>query len=239
LKNIVLTIITIVFSGIGGVILTYFLPPNVNPQGVHTEVTRLNEALRVSQSENTQLKEKVSELEERLQQSTNEPMLAPIPGVPAVPREPEPTSEVPAIEGKYLESDIMGELTDLYSHPLNNGALSFLLGFSLDNSDTVFNGISTGSEKIGIAVYNIEGQGFTMLSGKLGTTNWMGIPGVGTAIILADGSVIGQYTIDMEEDSYQIDVPIPQGTNNIEIRLQPGGGYFDYASVGFGAAYFS
>ncbi|MCL2839229.1 MAG: copper amine oxidase N-terminal domain-containing protein [Defluviitaleaceae bacterium] len=169
------------------------------------------------------------------------PTPSPIPTPTPVPT-PEPTPMPPRIV--YLEIGISGELINLHSHP-DAGTFTMPGGVGTSRSGVVFtSGISNSSGEIGIVRYDISGEGFARLTGTLGMTSWSGTHRPASLLILGDSVPLGTFSHagGVGSSNQSIDIIIPEGTQILEIRMQPhSSGAFGLNSlqIGFGDAKFS
>jgi hypothetical protein len=134
----------------------------------------------------------------------------------------------PTVPGAvYLESNIFpASRSNLNTYPSAGafevaGVASYFRGMT--------NSSSTGTQ--GIATYNIAGRGFTRLVGNL--VRWNGT-GTGTLLVTGDGVTLGEYTLGTGMLLQEIDMAIPAGVQQVQLRFQTASG----TQLGFGDAYF-
>jgi len=123
----------------------------------------------------------------------------------------QPLTHPRALPGEaYLQSDIVR--TSSHRMDLYPQAGSFRMG------DTVFfrGFVSHDRDHNSTITYNIAGRGYTRLTGTFGRTGSYG----GTMTITGDGTLIAGFEIGATSAPYEIDVDIPQGTEQVIIRLQ-------------------
>ena len=157
-----------------------------------------------------------------------------------------PPGTPPSANRVYLEDGIWGELYNLRSHPAA-GTSSFV--WTGGGQRTIFSGISNINPgilqvpRMGTAIYDISGRGFTNLRGYFGTdVTRIGAsaPPEATMLILIDGNVHIRESIRHLQPPREINMPIPLGARRVEIRLQPtSNAAGSQQIVAFGNAFFT
>jgi len=136
---------------------------------------------------------------------------------------------IAAADEAYLETDIKAtQIANLNKYPENGtfqmSGLTYRRG--IVNSST-----QEGGAYDGTATYRIEGSGYTRLSGEFGRVSGSG---GATLTITGDGKLLGGFIFSPGDLPEWIDVAIPAGVQNINIRLQNGtGGLFALADAHF------
>ena len=138
-------------------------------------------------------------------------------------------TSIPFSNAVYIPCDILaayssGLLFFPDSDSFAMGGVSYFRGMRTNNG-------FWGSED-GIAIFNIEGRGFTRLSGVFGRANGTGS---GALVVKADNRLIFGHPFDHVAGAAHLDIPIPPGAQEIHIRLQVNAADTNF---GFGNVYF-
>jgi len=131
----------------------------------------------------------------------------------------------------FLETDIFSTQRANVSMYPHEG--TFSMGGLVYERGIVNNNALEGSRFDGTATYRITGLGYTRLHGEFGRVSGSGSA---TLSITGDGALLGGYEIRPGDYPVWVDVAIPAGVQNVDIRLQNGTeGMFAFADACFEA----